>query len=336
MLRDFDDEPGDDTTYSAAVLHMDFGGTRVEQTVVCFCRDLSLLVGLLENPIEYMQDLQGLWSFEENPCTNWDLGDPATVFLEWAGRSDMTLRHFFGRSGAVLPKDGTPNGDGKKDEDKGKDKDKSGPAPAATERDKMISVLNAELPNGGFSLEFAIDTRTVTVWYYLPKKHAQMFKVKVTAQTLVMKDKYCGNLHFDIGRSRKDRAHFIMDYINCPGALIKTSIATNPKFRKHDAATIGCGGEIPDVLPNTPLPVGKIPKFKDCNPIDRRIIMEHRSGSGTRMMTPAELTGEARPDDPPPPPVDNRCVCVDVTVSPDGDDYVAGPLVVKFYEQPCS
>lgn len=334
----------------AAMLPLDFSASRREISTLYMSDDWSLLHQLLLNPTEFFLNRRPQWIQDPpgSPQTEWTLMHPATALIRWIGSSSEVLLS----AGAELPKSfyqrlsPTPLAEGNLG------------GLEATEIIRQATdvgeALDETFPNGMFIASFAIETHTLLVLYHPPKAGERRFKGSYTNCTLTLVPSPLGQsdvdlststLHFDIGQDARERADFVMDYLEDWAKVLEEAATGGP-----DPFTIGIANFVPPPGPIViePGKVGPVPLFVPPNPKAPypTVVVEGLSRTeedarydSLQLAETSEEDGDDCGD--PPRPIPSPCyVCVEVNgvyvPPPAGSEPIfnPGPTIVKCYNEP--
>lgn len=257
----------------AAMLPLDFSGSRRELSTLYMSDDWSLLQLLLQDPSTYLRDRGFQWVQDPPGSTQapWILMHPATAVMQWIGSSTNVLIS----AGAALPKSfyqklsSEPLAEGSLS-----GAEATGILREAGENSEVDvrSALNDTFPNGVFIASFALETHSLQILYHPPSPGVRRFKGQYTNCTLTLVpsplpqsdvDLSTANLHFDIGHDAKERAEFVMDYIEDWAKVLYEAATGGP-----DPFTIGTANFVPPpgpivIVPGEP---GIVPEMIPPNP----------------------------------------------------------------------
>jgi hypothetical protein len=295
-----------DPIKKAAMLRLDYLGNRHEHSVIYHRFEWAKLIDLLSYPSAFLLMEQCDWPqrWKHEHLIPWEIYDPTTVVLRPISASLVdtlrTLNQLDYLSGSQLEDTITKRKD-----------------------DRMIdsprfrqSVLDGLVGDTGFfRVEFAVKTHTMLVSYSPPKqKPGGRFSGTYDSPSLVVvpganADLKTGNLHFDIGNNPRDRAEFILDYIDKDPRIIQGIL---------DDIHVGEANMLPPVLsapiPNAPTSPAQRPGFKFDPGSYPVVVLEGVMGG----------------------PSDECCVCGDSPMvwDPVSKTWIFDPLQLKCYACP--
>lgn len=305
---------------TAAILPLNYTPPRVEHSVHYFHKDWDDLIDLLEFPVEHIRCMKRRWKTE----LDWKLLGPISAHLECGYRNWSTvinLCNYFLKDSSttsqfqssMAPEVFVETADGVRLAD-----------PSTMQMKNLMALfekLIAHLSSGGYIVEFALLTHTLTIQYFPPlsKVESWRFNVDCLEPATLAGCPVAPRLHFDIGQDSRERANFVVDYILNPEPIVEC--LNYSKIRTVPVKLIEEGSDLLEI----PAPKPEKPKkpFKAL-----------RLGTGSanilELLTYPTIVVEGLSG----PGSDSCCVCCDVSIGEVDHYYYMDSVLVKCYTCP--